>query len=121
MSYNASFEWKGNTLVVRIHDLNYTHGTSSSGRAWKVANITDRSNYRMHFTFNAYKPKYSHMDPEQGYNYRWRQEGNSVYITVPNIDADYGDSNSGLTRLVMHCQQGVGNGVVVQMTGYRQK
>ena len=121
MPYNASHEWQGNTLIIRIHDLYYIHDDSHPGKSWQVANITDRSNPRMHFTFNAYKPKNYLMHPEQGYNYRWRQDGNSVYITVPNIDANYGPSKSRKTNLVMHCQQGVGNNVVVQMTGYRPR
>ena len=119
MSYNAEHEWQGSTLVIRIIDLYYIHEESHPGNSWKVANITDRSNPRMQFTFNAYKPKYYDMDPEQGYNYKWEQRGNSIYITVVDIDRDYGPSRSGKTNLVCHMQQGVGNNVVAQMTGYR--
>ena len=122
MSYNASFEWRGDSLIIKVHDLYETFGLSSTERSWKVANITDSSNPRMHFTFNAYKPRFSDMDPSQGYNYEWRQEGNSIYITVKNIDADYGEGNGPAgSTMVCHMQQGLGNNVVGQLSGYRPR
>lgn len=116
---NASFEWSGSSLIIRIHDFHATYGESKGGRSLRVANITDKTNPRMHFTFNAYKP-YRDMDPSTGYNYEWRQDGSSIYITVKNIDADYGRGNGPAgNHKVCYMQQGLGNNVVGQLSGYR--
>ena len=118
--YNTRVQWSGDSVIITVLDIYHEEGISSTGRSMKVATAGDRRNPKMHFTFNAYKPLYHDMNPSQGQNASWETRGNSVVITINDITRTVGQTREGYER-ICHMQQGIGNNVVAQLTGWRPR
>ena len=113
---NCRLEMRDQTLVVVIEDINVELRVSNNGKSMIVANGSP-SIGNCGATLNAYR---SRARQNNFTNLDWSLIGSRLEVSVINMNADYGPSTSGKTRIVAHGAETIDGDLTVQLTVWRK-